>query len=213
MTRINAFPPAKPKAKSPRGRQDKPQPHKIRVLPRPSFFSLRRNVSCPRTQSLELALLTLLLRTIPPSKSSDCETAVIDLISSEKSPSWSPKKLCIISVREFNREEWRYIPPVHDTEPPHILRIQILCVILRFPPVRRLQLTPRYIQSFRTRSREIISISHYQQNNTPNQPANKRNNGYILPTNRTLLSSPSIQRQNLIFNHKCVFLAIGFTQR
>jgi hypothetical protein len=158
-------------------------------------------------------LLTLLLRTMPFSKSSDCDTAVIDLISSEKSPSCSPKKLSIISMYQLCRK-LKHVPPAHNTKPPHILLLQVSSIILRLASIRGFQLAPGNIQSLRTSVREIVPSKQTLAKTTLITHKTKQKTEFInvLPTNSTRLPAPLIHGQNFILDHKRILLPIAFPQ-
>jgi hypothetical protein len=93
-TRINAFPPAEAKAHRPRRRQYNPQANDIRVLPGPRLLALNTSVVSAAYIFETRLRLTFWPPERPLSRSSeDCDTALMALMVSEKSPSWSPKKL------------------------------------------------------------------------------------------------------------------------
>lgn len=68
-----------------------------------SFFCERLALGAPveLEKHTETALWLLFSPTRPASRSSDCDTALTDLISTEKSPSWLPKKLLIMKLHRL----------------------------------------------------------------------------------------------------------------
>jgi hypothetical protein len=71
-----------------------------KMSPRPTRFEFfQDHASLPYRAASEVygiqSLALGLTLVIPPSRSEDWEMALMDLISREKSPSWSPKKLFV----------------------------------------------------------------------------------------------------------------------
>lgn len=98
-THVIAFPPADTETDGPCKRENGGQTNSIRILPRPRLLVLSVMVSHEEILLRIIQSLTPISPTLslsdrwPFSRSPGCETALIDLISTEKSPSWDPKKL------------------------------------------------------------------------------------------------------------------------